>query len=104
MLFGSELSPFVSGVGVATIIVLWCVLPYLCVSTNCTYGMEPVMKASMIEKGILFSSGDISAPVAVRRKRASAAWCLIPAIWITSKSSLDKRVTNAQGGLYYRTG
>lgn len=55
------------------------------------FEMEPVDKASTIERSILSSSGNVTAPVVVRRERDSTTWCLTPAFLTTSKSNSDNR-------------
>lgn len=79
MLGGTELSSCAVGVGVATN-ESWCMLPHSCVLTQCTSVTKPMSEASTNKRGRSSSSGDVSAPVVVKRERAPAACCLVPAM------------------------
>lgn len=69
------------GVEVATIALSWCMFLHPYVSTNCVSGMGSKFEASfIIKQGIILSCGNVSVPVVLRCERASADWCVTPAL------------------------
>lgn len=80
MLGGLKLSSCAIGVTVKSFIASCCMLSHSCVYTKRMIGIKPVVEAFMNKRRISTSTGDVSAPVAARRERASIALCLSSAL------------------------